>query len=263
MKLSAKVRTSLESVIAKFESGDLSAITQVARIQLSAEAPARRWSFSNRVIAFLQTNDLDCRTFRQWQQVDRCVKKGSRAAYILRPHLVKKDEEEEPEEQYQCIGFSPVPVFPISDTEGETPLPGYSPVTLPPLTDVARRLGINVSYQPVAPDRYGDCDTTGSRIRLGTQDPAVFFHELAHAIHARLTGKLRGDQQTDQEIVAEFTAAVLMELYGIRDHTGNAWRYIKHYASDPLQAITRALGTVEKVLAVLTTENTKAKPEGK
>lgn len=264
MKLSKRVRTSLDTVIQKFKAGDLSAITQVARIRLAADAPASRWSFANRVIALVQTGELDCRGYRQWQEIGRQVKKGSQAAYILRPWMVKKTREVdgEMEEYFLCLGFSPIPVFPASATEGETPLLEYMPIQLPPLSEVANRLGILVNYVPVASDRLGDCDVTGQKIRLGSTDPAVFFHELAHAIHARLDGRLQGGQHVTQEIVAEFTATVLMELYGLRDHTGNAWRYIELYAKDPLQAITKALGTVEQVLAVLTTANAETDPTG-
>ncbi len=69
--------------------------------------------------------------------------------------------------------------------------------------------------------------------------------------NARIDGKLKGGQQIDQETIAEFTTAVLMDFYGLGDHTGNAWKYISQYAGDPLVAITKALGTVEKVLGVL------------
>jgi hypothetical protein len=47
---------------------------------------------------------------------------------------------------------------------------------------------------------------------------------------------------------------VLSDFYGYGDNSGNAWKYISHYAKDPLVAITKALGTVEKVLAVLLKE---------
>lgn len=257
MKLSKRVRASLDSVIQKFKAGDLSAITQVARIHLTNDAPASHWSFSNRVIAFVQSGELDRRGYCQWREIGRQVKKGSQAAYILRPWMLKKTHEVdgEQEEDFHCLGFSPIPVFPASATEGETPLAQYTPIHLPPLSEVAKRLGILVNYVPVAPNRLGDCDVSGQKIRLGSTDPAVFFHELAHAVHARLEGKLQGGQQVTQETVAEFTATVLMELYGLRDHTGNAWRYIETYAKDPLQAITKALGTVEQILAVLTTAN--------
>ncbi len=251
MKLSAKAQASLEKVIAKFQTGDLSPITKVARIRLAEDAPASNWSFSNRVLAFIQTGELDCRGYRQWQAANRYVKKGSRAAFILFPRTVQK-EKEDGETYSQLIGFGTTPVFPLSATEGDEPMPDYTPTELPPLADVAQQLGIEVHYQPLPPDRLGDCTTDGQSIRLGTQTESAFFHELAHAAHARINGgRLKGKQDTHQETVAEFTAAVLMELYGYRDHTGDAWNYIKSYAPDPLTAITKALATVEKVLDLL------------
>jgi hypothetical protein len=77
------------------------------------------------------------------------------------------------------------------------------------------------------------------------------FHELAHAAHARIEGGLKGGQHAGQETVAEFTATVLMHLYGLGDRTGNCWKYVQGYAANPLQAIFKALHTVEKVLALL------------
>lgn len=253
MQLSAKAQESFDRVIRRFQSGDLSPIRQVARIRLDPNAPACKWSLSNRIMAYVQTDELDCRGFKQWQDVGRSVKKGSRAAYILRPHIIKQsqDKNEDQEEKTMCTGFSPVPVFAISDTEGNEALPIYEPREIPPLLDVAQKFGIAVSYVPATPNKLGDTDTKGQRIRLGTQDPSIFFHELAHAIHARLAGELKGGQHNDQETIAEFTSAVLMDFYGYQDKSGNAWAYISGYAKDPLVAITRAMGTVEKVLAVL------------
>lgn len=255
MKLSDKAQASLNKVIEKFQNGDLSPITHCARIHLSSDAPASKWSFGNRVLAFAQTGEIDCRGFRQWQEAGRQVKKGSHAAFILTPVTIKKSQEQDGQtkEWYQCIGFSSIAVFASAMTEGETPLPDYTPTELPPLADVARRLGVNIEYKPLPSDRLGDCTIDGKNIRLATQDTAVFFHELAHAAHDRIE-KTKGGQDPYQETIAEFTAAVLMELYGIRDHTGNAWRYIQNYAKDPLQAISKALSTIEKVLALLVTE---------
>lgn len=250
MRVSPKAKESLDTVIEKFQSGDLSPITKVARIKLDDSAPAQYWSLSNKVLAFVQTEELDCRGFRQWQKVGRKVKKGSKAAYIVRPHTIKKKEEEDDEETV-VVGFSPVPVFAASSTEGEA-IPAYTPLKLPPLIEVAKEYGIDVEYVPVASDRLGDCTKEGDRIRLGSSDSRIFFHELAHAMHAKIDGSLKSGQQVDQETVAEFTAAVLMEFYGLGDHTGNAWEYINHYAEDPLLAITKAISTVEKVLAILT-----------
>jgi hypothetical protein len=248
MKLSEKAQASLNKVVEKFKSGDLSPIVETVKLQLDPDAPALNWSLSNRVLAFTQTGTLDCRGYRQWQSVNRYVKKGSAAAYILSPVTVKK-ENDNGEEARQCIGFKATPVFSVEDTDGEE-LPGtMPPPELPPLDGMAQTLGISVNYMPLV-GAYGDCTPDGDKIRLATHDEAVFFHELAHAAHARLE-KLKGGQHESQETVAELTACVLMEFYGLRDNTGNAWDYIARYADDPLTAITKALKTVEDVLGIL------------
>ena len=253
MTFSKRAEESMRKVLQQFKSGDLSPITRVARIQLSEDAPSSKWSLANRVLAYVQSGELDCRGFRQWEQVGRLVKKGERAVHILRPVMVRKRKEdsEELEEKYACIGFSTVPVFAASTTEGSCQLAVYIPVKYPPLYEVDQKLGVSVEYVPVSIDKLVDCKIDGSKIRLGSTDPRIFFHELSHAIHAKIDGELKPGQQQTQETVAELTAAVLMDLYGFEDTTGNAWNYIKSYSEEPLLAITKALGTVEKVLQVI------------
>jgi len=253
MNLSTKTRKALDRVVEQFKSGDLSPIAEIARIQRQGEPiPSDRWSLSNRVLAYIQTGDLDCRGFRQWRQVGRHVRQGEHAAYILAPCTVSIKDEESGEETQVLRGFRPVPVFGYDQTEGkELPAVDYAPAEMPPLAELADRLGVELNYLPLPADRLGTCAVDGGRINLGTHDPVVIFRELAHAAHARLKGRLRGGQDAAQETVAEFTAAVLMHLYGLGDRAGNCWQYISGYAPDPLQAIVKALGTVEKVLALL------------
>ena len=253
MKLSDKAQASINKVIEQFKSGDLSPISTVARIKVDPSAPVYKWSLSNKVLAFVQAGELDCRGFRQWQEVGRSVRKGSKAVYIFRPHTIKVKEEDSGEDLQKsvCVGFSAIPVFAASSTEGDDLSSNYQPQELPPLYHLANRFGIAVSFVPVIPDKLGDAKIDGTSVRIGTHDESVFFHELGHDIHAKIDGDLKGGQQTDQETVAEFTSAVLMDFYGIRDNSGNAWQYISQYSKEPLLAITKALGTVEKVLAVL------------
>jgi len=255
MKLSPKAQTALQKVVDQFKSGDLSPIVKIARLRRRDDIPSAKWTFSNQVLAYIQTGTLDCRGYRQWQKAGRHVTKGSRAAYILAPLLVKK-EDENGETRQVLVGFRPVAVFAATCTDGD-PIPeiDYTPQELPPLHDAATRLGVTVTWQPLPPDRLGDCTVDGSEIRIGTHDTKTFFHELAHAAHARVNGgSLAGGQQAGQETIAEFTAAVLMELYGLGDRSGNTWKYIRSYAKDPLTAIIKAVSTVEQVLALLLQE---------
>ena len=253
MKLSDKAQEALDQVVERFRSGDLSPVVEIARIQRQGDPiPSEQWSLSNRILAYIQTGSLDCRGFKQWQKARRQVRKGEHAAYILAPCLVPVENKDTGEKRQILKGFRSVAVFADHQTEGEElPVADYAPAEMPPLEDVARRMCIHVKYLPLPEDRLGACTVDGARIKLGSHDPSVFFHELAHAAHARLEGKLAGGQHAGQETVAEFTAAVLAHLYGLGDRTGNCWKYIQLYASDPLQAIVKALSTVERVLALL------------
>lgn len=257
MKLSAKAQKAMDKVVSKFESGDLSPIVQVARIKRDPDAPSAKWTFSNQVMAYAQSDSIDCRGYRQWQEAGRQVRKGEMASFILGPLTVKDDKASDPKAR-KLVGFRTIAVFgyhqtdPIDDSAAA--LLSYAPADPPPLMDVAQRFGIDCIYHPIV-GALGSCTTDGERIKLGTGDARTFFHELSHAVHARLNGDdLEGGQDAEQETVAEFTASVLMNLYGLGDRTGNSWNYIKHYNDDPLRAVMKALGTVEKVLSAIEQE---------
>lgn len=249
MKLSEKAQAALDQVVQQFQAGDLSPIVEVARITRDPEAPSTRWTFRNQVLAYAQTRTLDCRGYRQWQEVGRQVSKGSSAAFIFAPRMMTKEDEETGEKESRLIGFRPIAVFPYQSTEGDGPgAMTYAPKELPPLAEVAQSLGISLIHAPML-DALGSYQHGKGTITLGAEDAPIFFHELAHAAHARIE-QLKPGQDDRQETVAEFTAAVLSELYG-HPYTGNAWEYISSYNDDPLKAIFAALGTVEQVLELI------------
>jgi hypothetical protein len=253
VKLSPKAQATLDRVVQQFRSGDLSPVVEIARMQRTGgPIPSDRWTWSKRLLVLIQTGTVDCRGYRQWQQAGRYVMRGAQAAHIFAPILVNRRDPKSGEQIPVLTGFKTIPVYPAHATEGEElPEVSYTPRELPPLADVAEKLGITVSYEMLPPDRYGDCTADGKQIRLGTHDPLVFFHELAHAVHARHDGGLKGGQHKGQEAIAEFSATVLASLFGYGDRTGNCWRYIQQYAKDPVKAVLTALGKVEEVLAFL------------
>lgn len=249
MNLSEKAQRALNEVVAKFQSGDLSPIVAIASIRLPEDAPAAKWSFSNRVLAYAQTGTLDCRGYRQWQEVGRQVRKGERGAFIIAPRIVTETDDAGKKTRELC-GFLGLGVFAYHQTDGEGDQAfRYEPKEPPPLREVAQAFGLDVRFGPML-GAYGATDSDTS-VWLATDDVGVFFHELAHAAHTKADkGKRKGDQ-AERETVAEFTAAVLMELYGLGDRSGNAWKYIEHFATDPINAVLKALGTVERVLVQL------------
>lgn len=251
MALSEKAKEAMEKVVTRFQAGDLSPLVEMSRINLPENAPAASWSFGNRVLAYAQTGSLDCRGYRQWQAAGRQVAKGEHSAWILGPMLITKTREQDGEsEKYQAlIGFKGISVFAYHQTEGEPGAFDYTPKELPPLVDVAEALDITIRYEPLS-GANGSIDSNGTKMTIGAGEWRTFFHELGHAVHARLNGQLKGGQHADQETVAELTAAVLGAMYG-KDYTGNSWQYISAYNDDPVKALMAALDDVGKIVELI------------
>ena len=254
MAFSEKAQESLDKVVKRFEDGDLSPIREIALLKRSAEVPFDRWSFSNRVIAFFQSDSLDLRGYRQWEEVNRTVKKGAKASYILAPIMAKVGDEYDEESGEtvpikRCVNFKAIPVLKYDDTDGEEVDYGYSKIEPPPLLNVAEKFGIEINYQELI-GAYGSANLDTGNIRLATDDEAIFFHELAHSIRVKsgLIGTgLTKEQYAREEVIAQFTATVLADIYGM-DISGESWKYIAHYVDNPLPFIANVLSDVDKVL---------------
>ena len=247
----------MNKLVERFETGDIAPLVKLSTIRLTAQnsIPAERWSFSNQFLALIQTGEIDCRGFKQWQEVKRHVSTGATAAYILGP-IIHKTKTDEGEDKIILAGFKSIPVFPLGMTEGE-PLPDINkdlaPAVLPPLIDVAKKWGLAVDYVPFTGSAYGSFSQTAKDIRLATHEETVFFHELAHAAHSKIE-HLKGGQDARQETIADFTACVLMQVYGLKDTSGTTWQYIKAYnPENPTGAILAALDTIGKVLDLIVT----------
>lgn len=225
--------------------------------------PCQRWSISNLLI-MLSHGTEDARGFRQWNQVNRYVKKGSKAIYILAPLIIQKTvtDVSAGEEKVRTIikGFRTVPVFPLEATEGEDlPAYFYEPPDRPPLYEVARQFGV-VDYLPRQGPELGATSLIGS-VKLYSHDVDVFFHELGHQAHGRIT-PLKAGQHMNQELIAEMVSCILCEMYGYTGYLWHGWEYIKDYAGNEsgkaLSALVLVLGEVEKVVNLILASNNPA-----
>jgi len=236
----------MAEVLQKFQTGELSELIKIAAFEIPASWPSSKWSMGNKMLAYVQARTLNARGYQAWKEVKRQVQKGAHSIYIWAPRIVKK--EEKGEEKTQLIGFFPVAVFPFEATEGEPLKEDLTPREMPPLFDVAARLGVTVKFQPVTPDRLGDMGH--GQINMGTDDPRVFWHELAHAAHQATDANYLTETSVYKEIVAEVSACVLATLYGY-DYTGTSWEYLKMFSSDPLKAIMKAGHHIDQVLNLI------------
>lgn len=161
------------------------------------------------------------------------------------PHAIRGGSD--PAVLRRIRGFGCQPEFRVEDTVGDA-LPEYAPARPPPLHGVAAKWGIHVKYQ-VDPSgsSLGSYEARSNTIHLGTESPWVFFHEISHAadsmVLARSGRALKGGQDPIQEAVAQLSACVLSEMYGMGS--------IRAHTRDYLRAQTRGAGEREIVRLAL------------
>jgi antirestriction protein ArdC len=258
MNDSKKARVCLQRIVELFKAGHVPRALAVTTIPPQANIPSAQWSWSNKLLQFL-ADTSDARGYRQWEQAKRQVTKGAKALHILGPKtrkLTETDDRGHKTEQIVITGFHAIPVFRVEDTDGE-PL-SYEPAKPSPLTDVAERFGLSVSYQAFAGRHYGYYQGKGKRIVLATHEAQVFFHELAHAAHHRIAGRLIGKQVPSQEIIAELAAATLANLYCPDANLGFSYEYVKTYAGKSKKSIERACLSVISTVGMVLDEIVKA-----
>jgi len=245
----------LDKIILLFSSAQLPDLCAKAVIA-APEKPSSSWSMGNQILMLL-AGTSDARGYKQWQEVGRHVKQGSKAFRILGPVFVKKplDSSDPNEEEIEVlVGFRAIPVFKIEDTEGAE-LPTYTPRDPPPLLDVAERFGMKVNYVRLSAGVYGYTDYEKKVIGLATESWDVFFHELAHALHRTFEPKTDHGQEPEAETIAQLVAATLARLYG-KPADGFSWTYIASQAqsSSPQQVgrlCMRVLDRAKKVLDLI------------
>lgn len=246
--------------------------------EVPKNAPIRRWSFFNQLLIHIQKTQ-DARGYKQWQEVGRYVKKGSKAIKIFGPVFKKAETECKNCIGVKCIkcegtgkikeniliGFKEIPVFRFEDTEGkeldETNAPKV-PDDLP-LLDVAKILNIEVKAIHFEGGAWGRIDHEANGIILMSPEEQVFFHELAHGIDIKLGNYEKSDYK-DGEVVAELGACLLASYYGESVNLKFTKEYIEAWAGKDHVAIAigRLLDRVwqvwEKVQEIVTIKEIEA-----
>lgn len=271
MNLHPKVSEALNKIVDLFHSGNVPQAISIATYP-SFDVPSNAWSLSNRIIMAIHGTS-DARGYNQWAEVDRYVKKGSKAFHILAPWLSKRSHHEQEEDEKPihisvCLrGFIAIPVFKVEDTDGDQL--EYQNLELPnlPLLDVAKSWGIDIAPVAFQGDWFG-CYRPGAleQIRIATPSEKTFFHELSHAAHKRIKGELKNGQDWKQEVVAELSAQTLCYLVGTDPQVtiGNSFDYIRFYAAkankDAGAACVSVLSDVEKVLTLILEDSSVPQP---
>ena len=254
------IQSALEKLMSMFQSQQFPAEIGwqiVRRRKGDHPLPSDAWSAGNRWIMLANGTSI-AMGFGQWHRFGRSVKPGSRAFYIFAPLSRTMREDDEPTEPRTVItGFRLIPVFRLEDTVGK-PLPEIeelTPEVLPPLFDVAAKLGVSaVKYVPFDGRALGIYNVASKEIRLSEQSALTFYHELLHHLDSQIE-PIRPGRLCEAELIAELGASVICAMQGIHGHEAASYRYLRSYSmgKEPeavLKSVMTVASRVEQLVGV-------------
>ncbi|WP_163537336.1 ArdC-like ssDNA-binding domain-containing protein [Gracilibacillus sp. YIM 98692] len=211
-----------------------------AVLEMKALMPS--YSFRNLMLAKAQLPGASFLAgFKHWKELGRSVQKGERALRILAPKIVKK-ENKKGEEEDTLVGFVAIPVFDVSQTEGD-PLPidklqieleGDCPEAQQ-IIEVATKMAENDD----CPIFYGDTGnakgyyqphlhriTVSSALSVN-HCAKTLVHELVHSRVDCMDYLVKSSEE--KEVVAEGTAFIICRYFGL-DTSDYSFQYVKGWA---------------------------------
>ncbi len=195
----------------------------------------RSYSANNIMLALFQNQDISLlASYDTFAKKGRKVKKGESAIWILAPLKYTKKTTEEYEEngvsktkevkKSFIKGFTSVPVFDVSQTEGdEIPSPvsllkGQAPEMLEEaMALLPEKIGFSISYEDFEGRANGYCDFTKKKIVIReSNDPMQRVKTIAHEMgHALLHGEGDSSCRGEAELEAESVAYVVCGYLGV------------------------------------------------
>lgn len=187
------------------------------------------YSFNNLVLANIE---LWTRTgkgiellapYKKWADVNRHVKKGEKALRIIAPIQKKIGEDEEGNPEY-ITWFKSVPVFDVSQTDGEPLVKSFAKSEFDySLNELTSRNNIKVNFTE---EELRRGYTDGKEIWISNKVPkdrqiCTYFHELAH-IHLHFKGGEPIERET-KELEAEAVSFIVSNFIGVYDKSSPAY----------------------------------------
>lgn len=211
------------------------------------------YSFNNLVLA---NYELWSRTgkgiqllapYKKWADVNRYVKKGEKALRIIAPIQKKIGEDEEGNPEY-ITWFKSVPVFDVSQTDGEPLVKYFAKFTGNEFTieEIVSRCNVKVNFIE-GEIRRGYTD--GKEIYVSSEIPVerqicTFFHELAHH-NLHYDNKGRELERETKELEAEAVSFLVSNFLGIQDKSSPAYilDWTKNYDDDKRAELLKGKGS--------------------
>lgn len=224
------------------------------RAHLEVQTRFHRYSFSNALLICAQYPEASrVAGFATWKKLGRSVLQGERAIWILAPMTGKRTRSDNGEEHRPIVGFRPVAVFDLAQTEGDLlpevcrTLRGDDPTAwFDRLTSCAETMGYAVVATELPGATNGDCTFALRRIRVECRnEPAqqvkTLAHELAHALlHEDI------DDRPLAELEAESTAYMVCRTLGF-DTGAYTFGYVASWAGGGSEAVARIKASASRI----------------
>lgn len=227
---------------------------------LRTQATFHRYSFQNTIWLMVQAADRGVPVSRfagyeTWKKLGRQVRKGEKSFRVLAPCFYKERSEATGEEVKIIGGFRTVPVFDISQTEGDeipdivTLLDGSSDElreAFEALVKFSAKRGVPVIRKPLAPENgYFSREQNHIAVHSGLSDLhalKTLCHEVAHSI---LHATDEGSSRSTKEVEAESTAFVVMHALGL-DTSDYSFGYVASWSNGDTRVIRGVAERVQK-----------------
>lgn len=230
------------------------------RRYLEFQSRFHRYSYGNVLLIAAQCPEAtQVAGFNAWRKVNRFVRQGEKAIYILAPMVDKNTEAANGEDRPVIRGFKFVPVFDVAQTDGAelpsicTRLDGEDPAgRYAQLSSVARSLGFCVVDHEFDGATNGDCCHAEYRIRIEvrntpTQRVKTLAHEIGHALlHERF------ESRAVAELEAESIAYIVCQCLGF-DTGDYSFGYVATWAGGGERAISGIKASCERIQKAATT----------
>lgn len=228
---------------------------------LSTMVRFHKYSWRNCLLIYMQYQQATrVAGFRTWKKLNRSVKKGEKAIWVFAPMTFKRKSEDNENDNEIITFFKPVPVFDISQTEGD-PLPTISQMQientheelLDKLKAITGKLKIEIKFEELegieGVSRIGEIVINSKK--NPTEQSLILIHELAHEmIHDTLQKRIQLSKE-QKEMEAEATAWLVAQQFDLPETHSDKYLALYHKSYDLQESLQVIHQTSQEIIKLL------------